>query len=153
MTRGAETKQQTARRFTGRVTLIAVFFGLLASSLIARAVHLQVFNKDFLNHQADARHLRVEKISAHRGTITDRNGEPLAISTPVDSIWANPKELAPAVDDVPQLARVLGVDSQQLIRRITRSMDKEFLYLKRRLSPRKSKRGPRTQVAGDQCAA
>ena len=139
MTRGAETKQQTARRFTGRVTLIAVFFGLLASSLIARAVHLQVFNKDFLNHQADARHLRVEKISAHRGTITDRNGEPLAISTPVDSIWANPKELAPAVDDVPQLARVLGVDSQQLIRRITRSMDKEFLYLKRRLSPEKAK--------------
>ena len=138
MTRGAETKQQTARRFTGRVTLIAVFFGLLASSLIARAVHLQVFNKDFLNHQADARHLRVEKISAHRGTITDRNGEPLAISTPVDSIWANPKELAPAVDDVPQLARVLGVDSQQLIRRITRSMDKEFLYLKRRLSPEKA---------------
>ena len=139
MTRGAETKQQTARRFTGRVTLIAVFFGLLASSLIARAVHLQVFNKDFLNHEADARHLRVEKISAHRGTITDRNGEPLAISTPVDSIWANPKELAPAVDDVPQLARVLGVDSQQLIRRITRSMDKEFLYLKRRLSPEKAK--------------
>ena len=139
MTRGAETKQQTARRFTGRVTLIAVFFGLLASSLIARAVHLQVFNKDFLNQQADARHLRVEKISAHRGTITDRNGEPLAISTPVDSIWANPKELAPAVDDVPQLARVLGVDSQQLIRRITRSMDKEFLYLKRRLSPEKAK--------------
>ena len=139
MTRGAETKQQTARRFTGRVTLIAVFFGLLASSLIARAVHLQVFNKDFLNQQADARHLRVEKISAHRGTITDRNGEPLAISTPVDSIWANPKELAPAVDDVPQLARVLGVDSKQLIRRITRSMDKEFLYLKRRLSPEKAK--------------
>jgi cell division protein FtsI (penicillin-binding protein 3) len=139
MTRGAETKRQTARRFTGRVTLIAVFFGLLASSLIARAVHLQVFNKDFLNQQADTRHLRVEMISAHRGTITDRNGEPLAISTPVDSIWANPKELAPAVDDVPQLARVLGVDSQQLIRRITRSMDKEFLYLKRRLSPEKAK--------------
>jgi cell division protein FtsI (penicillin-binding protein 3) len=138
MTRGAETKQQTARRFMGRVTLISVFFGLLASSLIARAVHLQVFNKDFLNQQADTRHLRVEKISAHRGTITDRNGEPLAISTPVDSIWANPKELAPAVDDVPQLARVLGVDSQQLIRRITRSMDKEFLYLKRRLSPEKA---------------
>ena len=122
----------------GRVTLISVFFGLLASSLIARAVHLQVFNKDFLNQQADTRHLRVENISAHRGAITDRNGEPLAISTPVDSIWANPKELAPAVDDVPQLARVLGVDSQQLIRRITRSMDKEFLYLKRRLSPEKA---------------
>lgn len=135
MTRGAETKQQTARRFAGRLTLVGVFFSLLAVSLVARAVHLQVFNKDFLNQQADTRHLRTESISAHRGTITDRNGEPLAISTPVDSIWANPKELAPAVDRVPQLARLLGIDSQQLIRRVTRSMDKEFLYLKRHLSP------------------
>jgi cell division protein FtsI (penicillin-binding protein 3) len=135
MTRGAETKQQTARRFAGRLTLVGVFFALIAVSLVARAVQLQVFNKDFLNQQADTRHLRTEKISAHRGTITDRNGEPLAISTPVDSIWANPRELAPAVDRVPQLARVLGVESQQLIRRVTRSMDKEFLYLRRHLSP------------------
>jgi cell division protein FtsI (penicillin-binding protein 3) len=135
MTRGAETKQQTARRFVGRVTLIGVFFALVATSLVARAVHLQVLNKDFLNQQADTRHLRTERISAHRGTITDRNGEPLAISTPVDSIWANPKELAPAVDRVPQLARALGIDPQQLMRRVTRSMDKEFLYLKRHLSP------------------
>jgi cell division protein FtsI (penicillin-binding protein 3) len=135
MTRGAETKQQTARRFAGRLTLVGVFFSLLAVSLVARAVHLQVFNKDFLNQQADTRHLRTERITAHRGSITDRNGEPLAISTPVDSIWANPKELAPAVDRVPQLARLLGIDPQQLIRRVTRSMDKEFLYLKRHLSP------------------
>ena len=135
MTRGAETKQQTARRFAGRLTLVGVFFSLLAVSLVARAVHLQVFNKDFLNQQADTRHLRTERITAHRGMITDRNGEPLAISTPVDSIWANPKELAPAVDRVPQLARLLGIDPQQLIRRVTRSMDKEFLYLKRHLSP------------------
>ena len=135
MRRGAETKQQAARRFTGRVTLVIVFFGLVAASLVARAVHLQVLDTDFLTKQADSRHLRTEKISAHRGTITDRNGEPLAISTPVDSIWANPKQFAPAIDSVPQLARALGVDSQMLMRRITRSMDKEFLYLKRHLNP------------------
>ena len=135
MRRGAETKQQTARRFAGRVMLVTGFFGLLAASLVARAVYLQVLDTDFLNQQADSRHLRTEKISAHRGTITDRNGEPLAISTPVDSIWANPKQFAPAVDSIPQLARALGLDSQMLMRRITRSMDKEFLYLKRHLSP------------------
>jgi cell division protein FtsI (penicillin-binding protein 3) len=135
MTRGAETKTQTTRRFVGRATLVLVFFALIATALGARAVHLQVLNKEFLNHQADTRHLRTEKISAHRGTISDRNGEPLAISTPVDSVWANPRELAPAVDNVPKLARILGLDSQLLIRRITRSMDKEFLYLKRHLSP------------------
>ena len=138
MRRGAETKQQAARRFVGRLTLIGVFFSLVAVSLVARAVHLQVFNRDFLNQQADTRHLRTERISAHRGTITDRHGEPLAISTPVDSIWANPSKLAPAVDRIPELARVLGVDSQQLMRRVTRSMDKEFLYLKRHLSPEQS---------------
>ena len=135
MTRGAETKQKTARRFVGRVTLVTVFFAIVASSLVARAVYLQVLDKDFLNQQADTRHLRTEKISAHRGTISDRNGEPLAISTPVDSIWANPKQFAPAVDSIPKLARALGIDSQMLMRRVTRSMDKEFLYLKRHLSP------------------
>ncbi len=135
MRRGAETKQHTARRFAARVMLVTGFFGVLAASLVARAVYLQVLDTDFLNQQADSRHLRTEKISAHRGTITDRNGEPLAISTPVDSIWANPKQFAPAVDSIPVLARTLGIDSQMLMRRITRSMDKEFLYLKRHLSP------------------
>ena len=138
MSRGAKTKQQTARRFAGRTSLVLVFFGLAAASLAGRAVQLQVLNKEFLNQQADSRHLRVEKISAHRGSITDRNGEPLAISTPVDSVWANPKELAAAVESVPRLASALGVDSQLLMRRITRSMDKEFVYLKRHLSPDKA---------------
>ncbi len=135
MSRGAETKQQSARRFAGRTAIVGVFFVLAATSLVARAVHLQVFNKEFLNHEADTRHLRTEKISAHRGTITDRNGEPLAISTPVDSIWANPSELATAVDRVPELAAALDIDSQLLMRRLTRSMNKEFVYLQRHLSP------------------
>jgi cell division protein FtsI (penicillin-binding protein 3) len=135
MTRGAETKQRTEQRFAGRVALVLALFGLVAATLVARAVYLQVLDKDFLNQQADTRHLRTERISAHRGTITDRNGEPLAISTPVDSIWVNPGEFASAVDDIPRLARALDVDSQTLMRRITRSMDKEFLYLKRHLNP------------------
>ncbi len=138
MSRGAETKQQTARRFTGRVSLVIVFFLMVAVSLVARAVHLQVFNKDFLNQQADTRHLRTERISAHRGSITDRNGEPLAISTPVDSVWANPKVIAKAINRVPELAAVLDLDAEMLVRRLTSSPDKEFLYLKRHLSPDKA---------------
>jgi len=138
MTRGAETRSQGARRFVARVSLVLVFFGLVASLLVARAVHLQVLDTEFLTKQADTRHLRTERISAHRGTITDRNGEPLAISTPVDSIWANPKELAPAVDDIPRLAAMLDLDADQLIRRISRSIDKEFVFLRRHLSPDKA---------------
>jgi cell division protein FtsI (penicillin-binding protein 3) len=140
MTRGAETKQKTARRFVGRVTLVMALFAMIASSLLARAVHLQVLDKDFLNQQADTRHLRTESISAHRGTILDRNGEPLAISTPVDSIWANPGQFAPAIDKVPQLAKVLNLKPETMMRRITRSMDKEFLYLKRHLNPSEAQR-------------
>lgn len=135
MNRLAESKQQTARRFTGRVLLIIVFFAAVTASLVARAVHLQVFNRDFLNRQADTRHLRTEKISAHRGSITDRNGEPLAISTPVDSVWANPKALAAAMDRVPELARSLDLDPEPLKRRLASSLGKEFLYLKRHLAP------------------
>src|SRR5690606_36263730 len=135
MKRGAETREQAQGRFVLRSALVLAFFAAAAAVLGARAVHLQVFNREFLNQQADTRHLRTEKITAHRGLITDRNGEPLAISTPVDSIWANPKELAAAVDSVPRLANALGLDSQQLMRRITRSMDKDFLYLRRHLSP------------------
>jgi cell division protein FtsI (penicillin-binding protein 3) len=140
MTRGAETKQQTARRFVGRVSLVMAFFALVASSLVARAVHLQVLDTEFLNQQADTRHLRTESISAHRGTILDRNGEPLAISTPVDSIWVNPNELAGAIDKIPQLAKALEQNPETLMRRITRSMDKEFLYLKRHLNPSTAQR-------------
>ncbi len=135
MTRASQKSMQSARRFTGRLMPIIAFFVLFSGVLFARAVHLQVFNKEFLNQQADARHLRTERISAHRGTITDRHGEPLAISTPVNSVWANPKKLATAFDRVPELARLLGLDSELLMRRITRSMDKEFVYLKRHLNP------------------
>jgi cell division protein FtsI (penicillin-binding protein 3) len=135
MKRGAENREPSAGRFVVRTVVVLSFFALIGSSLIARAVHLQVFNRDFLNRQADSRHLRTEKITAHRGAITDRNGEPLAISTPVDSVWANPKELAAAVDSVPRLADALGLDSELLMRRITRSMDKDYLYLRRHLSP------------------
>ena len=135
MTLGAETKQKTTRRFVGRATLVMAFFGLVAALLVARAVHLQVLDKEFLNRQADTRHLRTETIVAHRGAILDRNGEPLAISTPVDSIWVNPKQFATAIDRVPQLAAALDLKPEILLHRITRSMDKEFLYLKRHLVP------------------
>lgn len=140
MKRGAETRQQAHARFVRRVAVVVVFFLVSATALVARSVHLQVFNREFLNQEADARHLRVEQIMAHRGAITDRHGEPLAISTPVDSVWANPREFAPAVDRVPDLAAALGLESQQLMRRITRSMDREFLYLRRHLSPEQAHR-------------
>ena len=148
MTRGAETRDQASRRFAVRVSVVLVLFAIAASTLGARAVHLQVLDTAFLNEQADTRHLRREEIVAHRGTISDRNGEPLAISTPVDSIWVHPGQLAPAVDRLPELAAVLGIDARPLIRRVTRNMEKEFLYVRRHVSPAKAHEVLQLQLPG-----
>jgi cell division protein FtsI (penicillin-binding protein 3) len=115
-----------------------VLIGLLicsASALVYRAVNLQLVDHSFLAKEGDARFSRVAEISAHRGTITDRYGEPLAVSTPVDSIWANPKELALAPDQLPRLASALKQDRQELTRRITSNLDRDFLYLARHRQP------------------
>ncbi|WP_136255365.1 peptidoglycan D,D-transpeptidase FtsI family protein [Onishia niordana] len=109
---------------------------LLALCLLgARIVYLHVIDRSFLQGQGDARTLRVESISAHRGMITDRNGEPLAISTPVVSLWANPEELPP--DDIQRLvlARALDVDLDDLNARIARYSEREFMYLRRQMTP------------------
>jgi cell division protein FtsI (penicillin-binding protein 3) len=115
--------------------LVLACFALVFVALAARAVHLQVFDEAFLTEQGEARHLRVEQIAAHRGPITDRNGEPLAVSTPVDSVWTNPRELAESGADVTPLARALELDKGELLRRVTRSTDRSFLYLRRHMSP------------------
>jgi len=111
------------------------FLVLLGLVLGGRAVYLQVFNKDFLISQADARHIRTARISANRGVITDRNGEPLAASMPVDSLWASPQELAQVPENIPELARVLGLDRNALTRQVTRNVSKDFMYLRRHMNP------------------
>ncbi len=110
-------------------------FALGMVVLVARAVDLQVLKQDFLQGQGDARHLRVVSMPAHRGMITDRNGEPLAISTPVDSVWANPQELPLSDARLARLARILDLDPDELMRRLAARGDREFVYIKRHVSP------------------
>src|SRR5690606_9335457 len=85
--------------------------------------------------QGDARFVREVPIPTPRGMITDRKGEPLAVSSPVESIWANPQELLQHPDRLPQLAAALQVDADQLTRRLAQRSDKEFVYLQRRMNP------------------
>jgi cell division protein FtsI (penicillin-binding protein 3) len=106
-----------------------------AAGLVARAIELQLLDHGFLAKQGDDRSMRVVKIAAHRGAITDRNGEPLAVSTPVDSVWVNPQELNDNIDQLPRLAKALKQDQQWLARRITSNLDREFLYLVRHMPP------------------
>jgi len=121
--------------FRWRAYLLMGLLGCGAAGLIYRAVNLQLVDHTFLAKEGDARFSRVAQIASHRGTITDRYGEPLAVSTPVDSIWVNPKELALATDQIPRLASALHQDRQELARRITSNLDREFLYLARGRQP------------------
>lgn len=118
-----------------RMLLVAGFLGLGSAGLLARALDLQVVNHVFYQQQGDARFLREIPIATSRGMITDRNGEPLAISSPVESIWANPKELLKSPARLPALADALGMPQDELASRLSARADKEFVYLKRRINP------------------
>ncbi|MBI6918375.1 penicillin-binding protein 2 [Pseudomonas monteilii] len=118
-------------RFRVVIGLLAIMVG----AICWRIIDLQVVDRDFLKGQGDARSLRHIPIPAHRGLITDRNGEPLAVSTPVTTLWANPKEMQASKERWPQLAAALGQNPQQLTERLTQQANKEFIYLVRGLTP------------------
>jgi cell division protein FtsI (penicillin-binding protein 3) len=121
--------------FRWRAHLLIALLAMSALALAWRAINLQLVDHGFLAREGDARFSRVLDIAAHRGTISDRYGEPLAVSTPVDSIWVNPGELALANDQIPRLAAALKLDRQELARRVTSNLDREFLYLARHRQP------------------
>lgn len=118
-------------RFRIVLTLLALLVGVIAW----RIVDLQVTDQAFLQGQGDARSVRHIPIPAHRGLITDRNGEPLAVSTPVTTLWGNPKELQAARARWPELAKALGQDTASLSERLQSQASREFIYLVRGLTP------------------
>ena len=124
-----------AGQFRLRARLLVALLGLFAFALLGRALQLQVLDQQFLAEQGDMRYARVAKMPAHRGSILDRFGEPLAVSSPVDTVWVNPPELAQATDDIPKLARALHRDPQWLAQRVTSNLDREFLYVARHMDP------------------
>jgi cell division protein FtsI (penicillin-binding protein 3) len=122
----------SARR---RMVVVVGLLALASIGLMARAFDLQVVRKQFYQRQGDARFLREMPIPVSRGTIFDRNGEPLAVSTPVMSIWANPSEVLDSEERIPQLAQALGVDAGELKDRLAQHSDREFVYLRRQMAP------------------
>jgi len=112
-----------------------LIFMLCSVALIARAVNLQVMETDFLQGQGKARFLREVTIASTRGVITDRNGEPLAVSTPVDSVWVHPGQLLEYPEKIKPLADLLGANAEEIERKLTQRSGKEFVWLRRRLNP------------------
>ncbi len=115
-----------------RVLVLLVLAGFM--TLAARALYLQGLNKDFLQARGESRYARTIDAAANRGTITDRHGEPLAISTPVESVWASPQHARLSAAKRAKLARVLEMPEASLARRLADDK-REFVYLKRQLPP------------------
>ena len=118
-----------------RLAIVGVALGLCSVSLIGRATYIQLINNAFYQRQGQARYLRDLPIATTRGTIADRNHEPLAVSTPVMSIWANPQEVLDHPEQLVRLGRSLGMGEDVLRARLTEKAHKEFVYLKRRINP------------------
>ena len=114
----------------------ALFIILLAglAGLLGRGVYLQGIHNDFLQKKGNARYSRVIEVSAHRGMLSDRNGEPLAVSTPVESVWASPPEVEADRRQIKKLAQILGMDMEEVKNRLF-DTSRDFVYLKRLLPP------------------
>jgi cell division protein FtsI (penicillin-binding protein 3) len=134
VTNTAKGNQQPLWRLTFVFTVIVALLSVIAW----KVADLQVLNNDVLQREGDARTLRNEEIVATRGNIVDRNGEPLAISTPVLTLWLNPKEALASPEQGPMLAEVfttLGLDAKVWHQRILDNATREFMYIKRRMPP------------------
>ncbi|MEE8321502.1 MAG: penicillin-binding transpeptidase domain-containing protein [Gammaproteobacteria bacterium] len=125
-----QTENYPARRW-----FLLTLFILAMSVLLWRVVDLQLLNNDILRNHGDERSLRVVKIPAHRGVITDRNGEPLAMSTPVHSIWAKPRKVLEYPEQLKSLASLLSIGEKEIIQLLRDRIGRDFVYLKRHIDP------------------
>jgi cell division protein FtsI (penicillin-binding protein 3) len=120
----------------GRRKIVVVFIMACMAVLVGRAVDLQVLNKQFLKEQGDMRHVSDVPVSAYRGMIKDRNGAPLAISTPVESIWMNPQEIDPAKEDgFRQMEDLLNLPNGKIRELVKADAHRQFAYIARQVSP------------------
>jgi len=119
-----------------RRKMVIIFMMTCMAVLFGRAVDLQVFNKQFLKEQGDMRHVSDVSVSAYRGMIKDRNGEPLAISTPVESIWINPHEFkADKKDEIRQMEKLLNLPKGKVNEQLGGDSHKQFAYIARQINP------------------
>jgi cell division protein FtsI (penicillin-binding protein 3) len=123
-----------------RRTAALAFMGVFAVAVVGRAFYLQVVDNEFLKHQGDLRQVRTVVLQANRGAVRDRNGEPLALSAPVDSIWVVPQDLLDAPPYLVAMAKLLDQPPRELESFLRERSDRQFVYLKRQIDPDEAKR-------------
>ena len=122
--------------FSGRRNFLLFFMMACMLILVGRAIDLQVFNKQFLKEEGDKRQVDDVTVSAYRGMIKDRNEEPLAISTPVESVGVNPRELKFLKEDqLVQMEKLLSLPAGKIKELIKQYAQRRFIYIARRVNP------------------
>jgi cell division protein FtsI (penicillin-binding protein 3) len=121
--------------FGGRHYFVLFVLLCLLTGLIGRALYLQIVEKEFLANQGGQRQIRTIETPAYRGAILDRLGTPLAISTPVDSIWVNPSEILQNLPALKKVTQKLSINYSHSVDTLRRKANKEFVYLKRQIEP------------------
>ncbi|MBI3185524.1 MAG: PASTA domain-containing protein [Myxococcales bacterium] len=116
-----------------RVRLVGAAFLFCLLGVLARAVSLQVFERDRLRELAEDQYVRQVEIPARRGDIFDRRGVPLAQSVEVDSIWVDPSLLGDLGQAAKKLAPELALEPSELEARLSKA--KRFAWVKRRVRP------------------
>jgi cell division protein FtsI (penicillin-binding protein 3) len=115
--------------------------------LAGRSVYLQAMHTGFLQEKGEARYSRVLEMPGTRGRILDRHGEALAISTPVQSVWAIPEDVVATPAQLKKLAALLGADPRELHKRLAES-SRDFVYLKRQIAPEQAEQVARLGLPG-----
>ncbi len=139
------TGQIALPAWRSRVLYVLLLAGL--AGLLVRAIYLQGINNNFLQQKGDARYGRIVDIHAHRGMITDRHGEPLAVSTPVESVWASPADVEISSSQIAQLAKIVGLSSAEVKSKLG-DTSREFVYLKRQLPPEQAAKVVKLGIPG-----
>ncbi|MDO8932035.1 MAG: penicillin-binding protein 2 [Rhodocyclaceae bacterium] len=103
------------------------------AALLGRSLYLQGFQNDFLRQKGESRYERSIEISANRGRIVDRNGDVLAVSTPVKSVWAIPEDAKLTPHQGRELAQLLEMDVRELNAKL--AADRDFVYIRRQVPP------------------
>ncbi|MEZ8238281.1 penicillin-binding transpeptidase domain-containing protein [Vibrio splendidus] len=127
-----------------RFNVVIAFVFLAFAALVGRVAYIQIIEPDNLIRQGDLRSVRVKAIPSARGIISDRNGEPLAVSVPVEAVWADPKTIfdkngMAQIDRWYALADVLGLERQSMVDKISSNKSRRFVYLQRQVSPAMAK--------------
>lgn len=131
-----------------RLLVVVGIVFVVAAVMLWRAVDLHVLNKGFLQSQGNARYMRTLPVATHRGVITDRHGEPLAVSTPVDSVWINPSEFMSARTSWLKLTKLLSLKIDKVERLVLQRSQREFVYLKRHIRPELAKKVASLNLSG-----